>query len=231
MRLTPLGDRALLITLGATIDEETHRRVRAVHARLSRHSVPGTVELVPAFASVAVHYDPRAVPNGERASPYARFAAAVSEALAGLDEEPLPESRIVEIPVRYGGEYGPDLEEVANRNGLSPDDVVRLHTSAEYRVYMLGFAPGFAYLGGLPDAIATPRRAEPRTSVPAGSVGIGGSQTGIYPIASPGGWQLIGRTPVRLFDATRDPPTLLAVGDMVRFRVIEPNELATSASA
>src|SRR5205085_6074087 len=120
--------------------------------------------------------------------------------------------------------YGPDLDQVARQHGLSADDVVRLHTGATYRVYMLGFAPGFAYLGGLPEALATPRRAEPRTVVPAGSVGIGGSQTGIYPLASPGGWQLIGRTPVRLFDAGHQPPTLLAVGDVVKFQPIAPNE-------
>src|SRR5438105_1640976 len=202
MHLSPLGDRALLIHLGDTIDESTHRLVRAVSARLASRPVPGTIELVPAFASVAIHYDPAGVPNEHaEGSPYARFAAAVEAALIGLTDEALPPPRTVAIPVCYGGDYGPDLDQVARQHGLSADDVVRLHTGATYRVYMLGFAPGFAYLGGLPEALATPRRAEPRTVVPAGSVGIGGSQTGIYPLASPGGWQLIGRTPVRLFGA------------------------------
>ena len=236
MNLTPLGDRALLIHLGDTIDEATHRRVRAVWARLTTRTIPGTIEVVPAFASVAVHYDPARVPNerGGRseASPYDRFAAAVAGALGDLGEESLPASRSVEVPVCYGEAYGPDLGEVAERHGLSPDEVVRLHSSATYRVYMLGFAPGFAYLGGLPDVIATPRRPEPRTSVPAGSVGIGGGQTGIYPLVLPGGWQLIGRTPLRLFDARQSSPTVLAVGDVVTFRPIAPNDfthLATPA--
>ena len=227
MRVVPLGDRALLIQLGATIDEATHRRVRAVYARLAAHPVPGTIELVPAFASVAVHYEPAGVPNDGRAreqrSPYDRFADRVRAVLADLEEEVLPAPRTMEIPVRYGGEDGPDLDAVAAAHGLSVEDVVRLHSAATYRVYMLGFAPGFAYLGGLPDAIATPRRPEPRTAVPAGSVGIGGSQTGIYPLVSPGGWQLIGRTPLRLFDARRTPPTLLAIGDVVHFRALSPN--------
>jgi inhibitor of KinA len=136
----------------------------------------------------------------------------------------------MEIPVCYGGTHGPDLDDVAARHGITPDEVVRLHTGANYRVYMLGFAPGFAYLGGLSEMIATPRRPEPRTAVPSGSVGIGGSQTGIYPMVLPGGWQLIGRTPLVLFDATRSSPTLLSVGDTVTFRAISPNEYAGLAA-
>lgn len=229
MNLTPLGDRCLLIQLGDTIDDATHRLVRAVSDRLGARPPAGLIELVPAFASVAVHYEPAAVlPNeigtSDGQMPYERFSEAVRAALVDLDPAVVPEPRRVEIPVCYGGAYGPDLEEVARQHGLSPDDVVRLHSEATYRVYMLGFAPGFAYLGGLPGAIATPRRAEPRTSVPAGTVGIGGTQTGVYPLVTPGGWQLIGRTPLTLFDATREPPTLLAAGDTVLFRPIAPGE-------
>ena len=219
MQVVPLGDRALLIQLGSTIDDETHRRVRAISARLTSSKVPGLIEIVPAFASVAVHYDPAR-------APYVRFAEAVQAALANLGDESLPAPRTVEIPVRYGGEDGPDLAVVADAHGLSADDVVRLHSAATYRVYMLGFAPGFAYLGGLPESLATPRRAEPRTAVPAGSVGIGGSQTGIYPLTTPGGWQIVGRTSLTLFDPRRTPPTLLAIGDIVRFRVVAPDESA-----
>jgi inhibitor of KinA len=232
-QLSPLGDRALLIELGTTIDDATHRRVRAVYARLSAQPVLGTIELVPAFASVAVHYDPARVPNDigtSGHSPYERFGAAVSAALADVTDEGLPEPRMIEIPVCYGGAFGPDLEMVAESHALAPEEVVRIHCGAAYTVYMLGFAPGFAYLGGLPPAIATPRRDEPRTAVPAGSVGIGGNQTGIYAIASPGGWNLIGRTSLRLFDARRVPPTLLAVGDQVRFRAVEPHELEQLAT-
>jgi inhibitor of KinA len=232
--LSPLGDRALLIRVGTTIDAATHRRVRAVCARLDAHSVPGMIELVPAFTSVAVHYDPARVQEDSRTAgeaPYARFAASIAAQLGEAGDEALPSARTVEIPVCYGGAFGPDLDEVARTHSLAADDVVRLHSEATYSVYMLGFAPGFAYLGGLPPEIATPRRDQPRTAVPAGSVGIGGSQTGIYPLASPGGWQIIGRTPLRLFDAIRTPPTLLAVGDAVRFRVIAPAEFHERTAA
>lgn len=231
--LTPLGDRALLIRLGTSIDEATHRRVRAVYARLEARPVAGTIELVPAFASVAVHYDPAAVPNDKGAggaSAYSRFAAAIQAAIGDAGDEALPPPRTVELPVCYGGAFGPDLEEVARIHALSPQGVIELHTGAMYTVYMLGFAPGFAYLGGLPEALATPRRDQPRAAVPPGSVGIGGKQTGVYPIVSPGGWQLIGRTPVRLFDAGRQPPALLGAGDHVRFRAIVPDEFDRLAS-
>jgi inhibitor of KinA len=228
-RITPLGDRALRIQLGDGIDEATHRRVRAVFARLTSRSVPGTTDVVPAYASVAVHYEPARVPNEQDGaaapSPYERFAAAIDAALDDLTTQTLPEPRVVEIPVAYGGDLGPDLAEVARRHDLSEEEVVKVHSGARYLVYMLGFAPGFAYLGGLPEALATPRRPEPRTAVPAGSVGIGGNQTGIYPLVSPGGWQLIGRTSVRLFDPRREPVALLAVGDVVRFRAVAPDEL------
>lgn len=234
MHLSPLGDRGLLIHLGSAIDDSTHRRVRAVYGRLESRPVPGTIELVPAFASVAVHYDPAHVPpdgaSAAESSPYARFAAAIEIALTGLADEPLPEPRVVEVPVCYGDLFGPDLDEVAQAHGLAAADVVRLHTDAMYSVHMLGFAPGFAYLGGLPREIATPRRDQPRMAVPAGSVGIGGSQTGIYPLVSPGGWNLIGRTPLRLFDSNRAPPTLLAVGDRVIFRAIAPNDFERMAA-
>lgn len=234
-QLTPLGDRAVQIRLGDRIDEDVHRRVRAVYAKLAASPVPGTIELVPAYASVTVHYEPSTVPNDPRTadatSPYARFSALLERALADVREGALPQVSNVEIPVCYGGDFGPDLEEVARLRGVTPEDVVRLHSGATYRVYMLGFAPGFAYLGGLPEAIATPRRSEPRTTVPAGSVGIGGDQTGVYPLALPGGWQLIGRTPRRMFDARRAPPTLLAAGDVVMFRAISPNEFAELATA
>lgn len=227
VQLSPLGDRAVLIQLGTMMDEATHRRVRAVYARLSARPVPGAIELVPAFTSVAVHFDPALVPDDSRGvgrSPYERFAAALETGLLDVSDQALPEPRLVDIPLCYGGVFGPDLEAVAQRHGLAPEELIRLHSEAVYSVYMLGFAPGFAYLGGLPPALATPRRDEPRTAVPAGSVGIGGSQTGIYPLVSPGGWNLIGRTPLRLFDARRTSPTLLAVGDRVRFQVIEHDD-------
>jgi inhibitor of KinA len=190
--------------------------VQAACARLAARAVPGVTELVPAFASVTVHYDPARVAAGE-GSPYARLAAAVADALAGADDAPPPPAAVVEIPVRYGGAGGPDLDDVARLHGMSADEVVRRHAAGDYVVHMVGFLPGFAYLGGLDPELATPRRAVPRTVVPAGSVGIGGQQTGVYPLDSPGGWHLIGHTALRLFDPRRDPPVLLRAGDRVRF--------------
>jgi inhibitor of KinA len=221
MHFSPLGDQAVTITIGNSIDEATHRRVRAVVARLDRNRPIGVVDRVPAFASIAVHYDPERV-GGESA--YAQIVAALSSLLGDVEDEPLAPARVVEIPVCYGGELGSDLADVATRHGLSEDDVVRIHAAGDYLVYMVGFMPGFAYLGGLDDRIATPRRSSPRTAVPTGTVGIGGQQTGVYPMVSPGGWNLIGRTPRAIFDIARAEPSLLATGDRVRFRSISRDE-------
>jgi inhibitor of KinA len=153
-------------------------------------------------------------------NPYERIVEELKEILTVVRAESLPAPRVVEIPVCYGGELGPDLEDVAAKHGISPDEVVSIHSSGDYLVYMVGFMPGFAYLGGLSERIATPRRSSPRTAVPAGAVGIGGQQTGVYPMVSPGGWNLIGRSPRKIFDIARDEPSLLAAGDRVRFRPI-----------
>jgi inhibitor of KinA len=225
MHFAPLGDHAVMITLGDSIDEATHRRVRAVTARLAARSPAGVVDVVPAFASVAVHYDLAAVPLGDGgASPYSRVIQTLRALLADVTDDALPPPRVIDIPVCYGGDLGPDLENVAAQHDIAVDDVVRIHAAGNYLVYMVGFMPGFAYLGGLADEIATPRRRSPRTAVPAGTVGIGGQQTGVYPLESPGGWNLIGRTPLRIFDIARPEPTLLAAGDRVRFRPISLEE-------
>jgi inhibitor of KinA len=156
--------------------------------------------------------------------PYDAFATSLEAILRDMDDEAMPPARLVEIPVCYGGDLGPDLADVASRHGLSEADVVTLHSDAVYLVHMVGFMPGFAYLGGLDARIVTPRRASPRRAVPAGAVGIGGEQTGVYPMVSPGGWNLIGRTPRAMFDSTRDAPALLAMGDRVRFRPISRSD-------
>lgn len=221
MHFSPLGDQALTITLGNSIDEATHRRVRAVVARLDQRRPAGLIDLVPAFAGITVHYDPAAV-GGD--SPYESIVAALGTLLNDVREEDLPPARVVEIPVCYGGELGPDLGDVAGVHGLSEDDVVRIHSAGDYLVYMVGFMPGFAYLGGLSERIATPRRSSPRKAVPAGAVGIGGQQTGVYPMVSPGGWNLIGRTPRAAFDIGRAEPSLLVTGDRVRFRPISRDD-------
>ena len=218
-----------MITLGHAIDEQTHRLVRAASARIRGDPPPGFVDLVPAFVSIVVHYDPLAAARGSDATPHDRVVSFLRDRLAGLDVEKLGTPRVVEIPVCYGGDLGPDLDDVARLHGLTIEEVIELHSGAEYLVYMVGFMPGFAYLGGLPERIATPRRKTPRTAVPAGTVGIGGRQTGVYPLVSPGGWNLIGKTPVKIFDIAREEPTLLVTGDRVRFRPISRAEFEQAA--
>ena len=224
MVFSALGDRAVLITLGDTIDEATHRRVRAVTARIDAEPPMGFVDRVPAFASVVVHYEPLLVSGAAGRSPHDAFVAALRRLLAEVRDDALPPPRTVDIPVCYGGELGPDLEDVARQHGVSAQEVIDIHAGGDYLVYMVGFMPGFAYLGGLSSRIATPRRQTPRTAVPAGSVGIGGEQTGVYPLVSPGGWNLIGRTPRRIFDIDRAEPALLVTGDRVRFHAISVDE-------
>jgi inhibitor of KinA len=220
MRVLPLGDASLLIELGHSIDPATHERVRCAFDALSTAAIPGVIDIVPAYTGVAVHYDPVAFARdaGTRElTPYDRIRRAVVAVLDAADADPATPGPVVDIPVRYGGEYGPDLDYVARHAGMPAAEVVALHASVEYTVYMIGFTPGFPYLGGLPARLATPRRASPRQAVPAGSVGIAGSHTGVYPLRTPGGWQIIGRTDERLFRPELDPPTLLRIGDRVRF--------------
>jgi inhibitor of KinA len=220
--IEPFGDAALLVMLGSSVDPVLASRAQAVAGAIetARLAAPALGRAVPAHASILVPFDPLAI-SLEDAIEVAGSALAAGEVLVGdvaaggsaAAGEPAP----IEIPVRYGGADGPDLDEVADLHGLSPADVVELHASAAYRVLFLGFAPGFGYLGGLPAALATPRRASPRERVPAGSVGIAGGQTAVYPLAMPGGWQLIGRTDTILFDPGRPDPALLRPGASVRF--------------
>jgi len=226
MTIEPLGDTALLIRLGERIDSDLNARALAIAEALRAAALPGVSNVAPSYASVCLRYDPAAWTNSRDAqAPYDGIAARVAEiatkASGGTTGITLPP---VEIPVCYGAEYGPDLAEVARLSGLPEDEVMARHGAAEYRVAMLGFAPGFPYLLGLDSALHTPRRAHPRTRVPAGSVAIGGAQTGIYPRELPGGWQIIGRTPLGLFDAAREPPALLTPGQRVRFRAIDAGE-------
>lgn len=211
MHISPLGDKALLLEIPGAIDEETLARIRALITQLDRARIPGLTDIVPGYTSVAVHYEPLVITH---AAMRAAIAAAVEPP---CDAVVLDAPRTIEIPVTYGGDDGPDLDALAALHAMSATEVVARHSAATYTVHMIGFVPGFPYLGGLDPRLATPRRATPRTLVPAGSVGIGGDQTGVYPIASPGGWHLIGRTPLALFDAARAEPALLRVGDRVRF--------------
>jgi KipI family sensor histidine kinase inhibitor len=207
--IRPASDRSLLVAFGESISVETHRQV--FHLTRALEGFRGILNLHPAYASLLVEFDPR-LRDHEQIEALVRDRVR-GEAARSHGEE----ARLVEIPVRYGGEFGPDLPDVARHTGLTPERVVELHAGAEYLVYFLGFAPGFAYLGGLPDELATPRLPAPRKRVPAGSVAIGGNQTGMYPIESPGGWRIIGHTDAKLFDPSAAEPVLLRMGDRLRF--------------
>ncbi|MDQ6647762.1 MAG: 5-oxoprolinase subunit PxpB [Pseudomonadota bacterium] len=212
-----LAEDAVLLRFGERIDSRLNAAVLAASACLQRE-LP-QLECVPAYASLLLRFDPLAW-SGTSADPHQRVRDAVQAALSTPEVDHAATREHV-IPVCYGGAYGPDLEDVARHAGLSPDAIIARHGAADYRVGMIGFAPGFPYLLGLDPALAMPRRGDPRQRVPAGSVAIGGEQTGIYPRELPGGWQLIGRTPLRLFDIDADSPSLLAPGDRVRFSAID----------
>jgi inhibitor of KinA len=213
-RMLPLGDQGVLVEFGNAISPPIHDFVRAFSMALERHPVEGVIEWVPTYRSVAVYYDPLV-------TGYRQLAVQLSDLLDDLSLGEMPEARLVEIPVLYGGTYGPDLEDVARHCGLSVEEVVHIHSEPEYRIYMLGFSPGFPYLGGMDERLATPRLAQPRLRIPAGSVGIADKQTGVYPGETPGGWRIIGRTPLKLYDPSREQPVLLQAGDRVRFVPID----------
>jgi KipI family sensor histidine kinase inhibitor len=206
--IQPASDRSLLISFGAEISAEAHRGVqRLIHAL---EGVRGILNLHPAFASVLVDFDPRVRSHSD-------IELLVRERFASAPERDSEPVRTVEIATRFGGAGGPDLDDVARHTGLAPERVVELFCAADFEVYFVGFSTCFPYLGGLPLALATPRLSAPRKHVPAGSVAIGGGQAGVYPLASPGGWRLIGSTSIRLFDPASSPPPLLRMGDHVRF--------------
>jgi inhibitor of KinA len=230
LSFAPLGDRALLIEAGDTVDPATIARVAAVAARLTRDPPPGATDIVPAFCSVALHYDPDALrTEAVGRAPYDAMVARLQSLLLDLDSEAPPEGRLFEIPVVYGGEHGEDLAAFAQACGLPEAKVVETHSAPTYFAFSLGFAPGFAYLGSVDPQIRQPRLEKPRVRVPSGSVALANGFTGVYPLELPGGWHLIGRTPWRLFDASRDPPALLSAGDRVRFRPIAAAEFAAAA--
>lgn len=208
-RIFPFGDTTLVCEVPPPATLACQQRIWAVAS--AARDWPNIVEVVPGMNNVTIVFDPF---ETDASSLAARLAAAWEQA----ESAPAP-SREVDIPVRYGGEFGPDLQDVADHTGLAVQEVVKRHSAGRYVVFFLGFQPGFAYLGGLDDSLHTPRRAVPRIEVPAGTVGIGGEQTGIYPATSPGGWQLIGRTELALFDPAANPPTLLQPGDCVRFTI------------
>jgi inhibitor of KinA len=209
-----MGDRALLVELGGDINREVNRRVRMLYYSLVDCELGGVVELIPSYAALLIVFDPLKMS-------LAGLKAGTLRLMETADPSRIPEPKTVRIPVVYGGDFGPDLLWLAEFHRMTPDDVIRYHSGITYHVYMIGFTPGYPYMGEVPIEIATPRRDTPRTRVPQGSVGIAQRQTGIYPVTSPGGWQIIGRTPVMLFDPAAWPPTPLEIGDSVNFYPIE----------
>ncbi|MDF2963885.1 MAG: kinase inhibitor [Paenibacillus sp.] len=246
--LYPLGEQAVVIRWEGGINVQTRHLVRKSQELLERNRPAELVELVAAYRTVTVYYDPVALylkssrsrgkgtEDDPPVSPYEWICRWIHTCLQGLQQEdnkpdkPGDEmnevNRVTVIPVCFGGSCGPDLDELALRAGMRPEEAIDLYCSVTYFVHMVGFLPGFPYLGGLPERLAAPRRSVPRMEIPAGTVGIAGGQTGIYPMASPGGWQLIGRTPVKLFDASRTRPSLLGAGDFIRFEPVSEAEFA-----
>lgn len=212
-----VGDRGLLAEFGAVISPEINRKVRMMALALERDPLTGVAEVIPTYRSLLISYDPDLTGPG-------RLRHGLGARERDLEGIEIPPPKTVDIPVLYGGDMGPDLDFVADHCGLSRERVIELHTTPAYPIYMIGFTPGFPFLGGLDERLATPRLQTPRTVVPVGSVGIANNQTGVYPVTSPGGWQLIGRTPLKLFDPGRENPFLYRAGDLIRFRPIDENE-------
>jgi KipI family sensor histidine kinase inhibitor len=213
----PMGDRGLLLEFGDEINREINEKVRRMALAIQAEAMEGIIETVPTYRSLLIIYNPVILTMGE-----------LKERLKGIEEglqqTPFPEPKLTRIPVVYGGIYGPDLEEVAKYLQISPEEVIRLHCSKPYLIYMIGFMPGYPYMGELPQGLAVPRLKTPRLIVPKGSVAIAQRQTGIYSMESPGGWQLLGRTPVEMFDPEKNPPALLQMGDFVQFYQISEKE-------
>ena len=223
----PAGDSAFIIKAGDDISPETNAKVHALLAEIEKRNMHGIIDFIPSYNELMICYDPIMIDHRVLFEQLKQCADNVSAATAS-------ERRRIHIPVLYGGAFGPDMSEVAQQHDITEKDLIAKHTAPDYPVYMLGFTPGFCYLGGMDASIATPRRAAPRTKIPAGSVGIADKQTGIYPIESPGGWNLIGRTPLILFDKNKADPFLINAGDILRFYAIseqEYHDISTAVAA
>lgn len=225
--IRPLGDSALVVQLADGIDSIIHKRIIKLVNLIEREPFCGMLEAVPCYNSVTVYYNPIALRKDgdiEGKNAFEKASASINCYLKKLDESPIVNKRLIEIPVVYGERFGPDLEYIAKYHNITPEKVIELHAKKDYLVYMIGFAPGFPYLGEIDERLATPRKAKPRPAIPAGSVGIAGEQTGIYSLETPGGWQVIGQTPVDLFTPKASRPTLLESGDEIRFVPITEDE-------
>lgn len=217
IKILTAGDASLLVEFGKEINPDINRKIAATVQLMREQHIEGVVDVIPAFCSLLINYDPRVIGYEEIKDRIKKLLKL--EIKAGNEKK-----KIFEIPVCYGGEFGPDIATIAEHAGLTEQEVIELHSSRDYLIYMLGFLPGFCYLGGLDERIFTPRLASPRIKIDAGSVGIGGSQTGIYPLDSPGGWQLMGKTPVKTYDPDREVPILVEAGDYIRFVPIDEEE-------
>lgn len=217
IKILTAGDASLLIEFGKEISPEINAKITATVQLMKEQHIEGVVDIIPAFCSLLINYDPRVLSYDDISKRMKRLLK--MDIKAGESRR-----RVFEIPVCYGGQYGPDLANIAEHAGLTEEEVIKIHSSRDYLIYMLGFLPGFCYLGGLDERIHTPRLANPRLKINAGSVGIGGSQTGIYPLDSPGGWQLMGMTPVKTYDPDREVPILLSAGDYIRFIPVDEEE-------
>jgi KipI family sensor histidine kinase inhibitor len=217
VRILTAGDSSLLVEFGHEISPEINRKISSTVQLMKEQHIEGIVDVIPTYCSLLVNYDPLVISYKD-----------LKKRLEGLVKVDVRSGEgkktIVEIPVCYGGEYGPDIANIAEHAGLTEEEVIQIHSSKDYLIYMLGFLPGFTYLGGLDERIHTPRLASPRIKIRAGSVGIGGSQTGIYPLDSPGGWQLMGMTPVKTYDPNREVPILVEAGQYIRFIPIDEAE-------
>ena len=219
--ISQISEFSALIEFGEEISEDINKKIRTFCEYIDKNPFEGFIEYVPYFTSVSINYNLLKIKSN---SPFKFIKSVLEEILLSLDFSGSYEENIVEIPVCYGCEFGSDIEEVAKINNLSVEEVIKIHTEGRYLVYMIGFAPGFPYLGGMSEKIAAPRRETPRLAIPAGSVGIAGMQTGVYPIETPGGWQLIGRTPIKMFDFEGKPQSLLKSGDIAKFYPISYEE-------
>jgi len=211
------GDCGLLVEYGEAIDPAVNQKVRSMAIVVQNNMPAGVMEIIPTYRSILIYYDPL-ITNPSI------LKETLIDLESSLSEIEIPPPKVVKIPVCYGGAFGPDIEHVAQSHNLTLQEVIDLHSEPEYLIYMVGFTPGFPFLGGLPEVLHTPRLKTPRTLVPKGSVGIANGQTGIYPIASPGGWQLIGKTPITLFAPGRSNPFLYQAGDRIRFKPISPRD-------
>ncbi|MED1440026.1 MULTISPECIES: 5-oxoprolinase subunit PxpB [Aeribacillus] len=215
--IQPLGDTGIIIQFGTEISEAIYQQIRQYVYWLEQSCIEGIVEWVPAYTTLAVFYRPNIISYDELSQKLLKIGEKI-------ESMPVPDPIVIEIPTLYGKEAGPDIQFVAETNGLSVEEVVKIHSSSDYLIYMIGFVPGFPYLGGMDKRIAAPRKKTPRSRIPAGSIGIAGEQTGIYPLETPGGWQIIGRTPVKLYDPQKQDPILLKAGDYIRFVPITERE-------